>query len=487
MATAKRHTSKNGKISYYIRAYDGYDINGRQIEHTMTWNPPSNMSERAILKELENQKLKFEEKIKKGLVFGSSTRFIEYAEKWLENNKPPQLAPKTYERYKALLVNINAAIGNIKLENLQSHHLQSFYNNLRENGINSRGNYVISLNLINLMKERELSRDALKQKAGISSTTLSNACKENGRVSINTALKISEALNISVEKLFRIEISSKGYSDKTILHHHRLISSILAQATRDRLVPFNIADRDYIKAPRVARKEAAYLDENSADAVIKALQQEHIKWRTATMLLIYSGMRRGELMGLEWKDVDFENKIIHIKRTSQYVSSLGIITKETKTLSSERAIRLPDEAFILLSEYKKYWLEFRLMIGNLWQSKITITYADKNTSIISNDRLFIKDDSTPMHPDSLTDWTNKFVKKNNLPKFSPHSLRHTNASLLIANGVNLLTVSKRLGHSNTSTLTKVYGHAIQSADEAATDVLSEKINPLKNNVDKNIL
>ena len=64
-----------------------------------------------------------------------------------KTNKPPQLAPKTYERYKAMLININLAIGNIKLVNLQSHHLQLFYNNLRKAGINNRGNYAVSLNL----------------------------------------------------------------------------------------------------------------------------------------------------------------------------------------------------------------------------------------------------------------------------------------------------------------------------------------------------
>lgn len=100
---------------------------------------------------------------------------------------------------------------------------------------------------------------------------------------------------------------------------------------------------------------------------------------------------------------------------------------------------------------------------------------------MDNDRLFIKDDSTPMHPDSITAWTYDFIKKYDLPKFSPHSLRHTNASLLIANGVNIPTVSKRLGHANVSTTTKIYSHAIQSADEKAADILAEKLNPLKNN------
>ena len=102
MATVKKHISSKGKITYYLRAYNGYDINGKQIEHTMTWSPSENMSEKAIEKELERQKVLFDEKVKRGSIFDSSTKFEEYSLQWLENNKPPQLAPKTYERYRSL-------------------------------------------------------------------------------------------------------------------------------------------------------------------------------------------------------------------------------------------------------------------------------------------------------------------------------------------------------------------------------------------------
>ena len=84
-----------------------------------------------------------------------------------------------------------------------------------------------------------------------------------------------------------------------------------------------------------------------------------------------------------------------------------------------------------------------------------------------------------MNPDSLTDWVKKFVRRHDLPHFSPHSLRHTHASLLIAGGMNIPTVSRRLGHSSVATTTKVYVHAIQSADEIAADLIEEKLDPMK--------
>ncbi len=481
MATVKKHISSKGKITYYLRAYNGYDINGKQIEHTMTWSPSENMSEKAIEKELERQKVLFDEKMKRGSIFDSSTKFEEYSLQWLKNNKPPQLAPKTYERYRSLLNNINKAIGNIKLTKLQSHHLMSFYNNLREEGVNNRGNFAISKDYLQeVIKEKEFSKQYLAKICGISMTTMNVALKKGKHISIETANKIAKALNINVNSVFELNYSDVGFSEKTILHHHRLISVILKQATHDRLVPFNIADKNYMKAPRVKRKEAIFLDDKQLKQIIDCLNNVHIKWQTAFYVLLYSGMRRGELMGLEWKDIDFENKVITIRRTSQYVSKMGIITKDTKNASSERTIKLPDDAFIVLKKYRKYWLHLKFNMGSLWNNKIEITTFEGKKEVIKNDRLFIQEDSTPMNPDSFTDWIANFVKQNNLPKFSPHSLRHTNASLLIAGGLNIPTVSKRLGHANVSTTTKIYTHAIQSADEKASDILSDKINPIKN-------
>ena len=477
MATVKKHISKDGKVSYYIRAYDGYDSNGKHIERCMTWTPPDKMKPDQIEKELERQKIRFEELVRNGTYFDDNTRFSEYAETWLENNKP-LLAPKTYERYKALLKNINLAIGDIKLTKLQPHHLKAFYNNLREKGIKQVGAYARSDKLRDLISEKHLTIKAVANKAGLSAATVSAACKAE-HISIESAEKIAAALGRKTDKIFKLHTETTGLSSKTILHHHRLISSILAEATRDGLVPRNIADRNYMKAPKLEHSEAAFLDDEQARHVLELLDEEHLKWKTAMYLLIFSGMRRGELLGLEWKDIDFDNRVIHIKRTSQYVQNMGIITKSPKNETSYRTIKLSEMVFDLLGEYQAYWNKLRNDMLDRWEHFITITLADGSTKTVRNDRLFIKDDTTPMNPDSLTDWTSKFVKRNKLPHFTPHSLRHTHATLLIAEGVSIPAVSKRLGHSSITTTSKIYVHAIQSADEIASDVIDSKLNPVK--------
>ena len=255
----------------------------------------------------------FEESVRNGSSFNSNTRFGEYAETWLENNRPPLLAPKTYERYRALLKNINAAIGEIKLCKLQSHHLQEFYANLRENGIKKTGSYAISFKLKAYLLEKNISASKLSLISGVSVTTIKAACSGEKHVSILSAEKIAAALNLPINKVFEVHKETSGLSSKTILHHHRLISSILAQATRDRIIPFNVADKNYMKAPKLDHSEAVFLDDIQLKKVIDCLENEPIKWKTAMYLLIFSGMRRGELLGLEWSDIDFENRIIHIK------------------------------------------------------------------------------------------------------------------------------------------------------------------------------
>lgn len=234
-------------------------------------------------------------------------------------------------------------------------------------------------------------------------------------------------------------------SSKTILHYHRLISSILHQATLDGIIPINVASKDYTKAPKVEPVEAVYLEEQDIYNLFRVLKSQHIKWRTALELLLYTGLRRGELLGLEWADIDFNDNLLSVKRTSQYVPKLGIITKSPKNKTSRRIIPISSECKKLLLDYFSWW----------------------NHQGYKSSRLFLTAEDKPMHPDSLTDYVKKLISKYDLPKFSPHSLRHTYASLMIKNGVDIATISKLLGHANSNITLKVYVHAFAEAEAKA--------------------
>ena len=274
-------------------------------------------------------------------------------------------------------------------------------------------------------------------------------------VSRESAQKISAAMGKPLEKTFRaVEDSAKPLSGKTVLHHHRLISSILEKAVKWQVIFSNPCER--VEVPKIERKEAKYLDEKQAAELLRCLENESLQYRTMITLLLYSGMRRGELCGLEWGDIDFRENLIDINKSSLYLAEKGIFEDGTKNFSSKRVIKLPAPIMSLLAEHKKEQATERFKIGDKWE--------DSN-------KIFTQWNGKPIHPDTISGWFRKFIAKYHLPDVSIHSLRHTNATLLIAGGTDLRTVSKRLGHSNMTTTGNIYTHAIQTADERAAEVL----------------
>lgn len=247
-------------------------------------------------------------------------------------------------------------------------------------------------------------------------------------------------------------------SNKTILEHHRLISTILAQAEKEMLIPYNPASR--AEPPQPQKKEVTYFQPDEIIAIRDALESEPIKWRTATHLLLITGCRRGEIMGLKWAKVDFENNRIHIDNNLQYTAARGLYEETPKTAASVRNIKLPAETMQLLWQYRSWQARQQLASGDRW------TYTDY---------VFTQENGKPMHPDSLTDWLGKFSKRHDLPHINPHAFRHTMASILYFNGMDSVTISKRLGHAKVSTTADIYAHIIQEADERAAECIGDVV------------
>lgn len=461
MANITRRENKDGTHSYLIRVYSDTALDGKQLVKVKTWHVPENVTERSEQKELNRQATLFEEQVKKGLVaMDGKTKFADYAASWMES---AQLAPKTRTRYEELLVRINQAIGHIRLEKLQAHHLEEFYKNLAEPGIKEKGCYAVSPQKLEKQRTaKKTTKTALAKVAGVAPATVGSACAGQ-RISIEKAALIAKALGTETKNLFDMLETSTGLSDKTILHHHRLICAILEKAKRERNVPFNVA-AEHATAPKVQRKEAKYLDDTQAREMVSLLLNEpDIRAKTSLMLLLYSGLRRGELCGLEWGDVDLKNGLVNVCRASQYQPHVGIVEVPTKNESSERMVHIPEFMVDLLREYRRWWAEYKLKLGDYWKGE--------------SDRLFVQDDGKPINPDTINFWLDKFTEKNGLEHLNPHALRHTFATLQIAAGVDLRTLQARTGHAQASTLMNIYSHAIRNAEEAATDALDDMLTP----------
>jgi len=248
-------------------------------------------------------------------------------------------------------------------------------------------------------------------------------------------------------------------SPTTILHHHRLLVTIFNAAVKWQILLTNPAAR--VESPKVPRKPATCYDENDIAALLEALEGEELKHQVLVYIALYCGLRRGEIMGLEWPDIDFDNSLLHIRQSSQYIPGKGSFTKEPKNETNKRVLSVPGFVMALLKEYKVYQVQYRLQVGDLWQGST---------------RLFTTWDGKPGHPEWPSQWFSKFIKKHKLPHLPFHGLRHTAATMLINLDVQLKNISGRLGHANPATTGFIYSHYLKSADKAISDKLEQQHN-----------
>ena len=458
MATIEK---RNG--SYRITVCCGYDINGKQIRRRMTYTPDGKMTAKQIEKEVQRQAVLFEEQCNNGQVMNGNIKFADFATDWFKHKKN-DLRPKTYARYLSMLPRINAAIGHMRLDRIQPTHLLTFYENLAEGGIRADTKYKSLVDLKQYIADNNLSKAAFARKCGLQVTSLSGVVN-GGNCNIGTAEKISKGLDIPLQKAFEPINTGKPLAAKTVLHHHRLISSMLSTAVEWGILFSNPCDRT--KPPKVERKEPKYLDEIQAATLLDLLETEDTEYKTIIRLLLFTGLRRGELLGLEWSDIDFEKATLRVCRSSLYLPDRGIFEDDTKNAASNRIIKLSQTAINDMKAYKLYQMEHSFKIGDQWKG---------------SQKIFTTAEGKPLHPDTLSRWFSNFIKAHSdvLPPVTIHSLRHTNATLQIAGGVPLTTVAKRLGHADTVTTSRIYAHAIKSADEAAAETLENLLTPNQN-------
>ena len=454
MAHIEKIEGKRG-TSYRFIVSNGFDSNGKRITHKKTWKPPQGMTPRQIEKAVQRAAMDFERSIEQGYSLDNKQTFAEYAAYVLDLKERTGVRPTTLDRYRDLLGRINAAIGHIKLADLRPQHLNAFYKNLAEPGIRTGGGSATAkIDLAKWLKENKKSRASIAEAAGISAATVGVAVKGEP-IREDKAEAIAKAMGKKVAEVFKVEKNSDPLSDKTVLEHHRLISTILTQAEKEMLVPYNAAAK--ATPPKVEKRDPNYFQPEEIAAILKALETEPLKWQLITHLMIVTGCRRGEIMGLQWEKVDFENSRVKIDKALVSSKSKGIYLGNTKT-SDIRYLNLPVETMNLLRQHKREQLRLQLANGDRWQ----------HTGFV-----FTTDDGSHMNPDSITGWLHDFSRQHDLPHINPHAFRHTVASVLLANGTDIVTVSKQLGHANVNTTENFYSHIIEENKAKATACIAD--------------
>ena len=261
-------------------------------------------------------------------------------------------------------------------------------------------------------------------------------------------------------------------SPKTIKNHVALISTIYEHAIKMQVVSYNPCRAVTLPKATVTEREIYSLEETQS--ILELLCQEpekHLDFIVYFAIAVFTGFRRGEILGLEWHDIDFDKQIVSVNRTSNYTNEHGIFTDTPKTRTSYRTLRLPDEVIELLSSYRRLQADYADSLGNKWVKQI----SGLNDKMVDNDRLFTQWDGKPMHPNAPSLFFERFCKKHGFRYLNGHSWRHFHASTQILAGIDVKTLQMIMGHSTANTTLGIYCHAFQAAQAAAMDKFNSVI------------
>lgn len=207
------------------------------------------------------------------------------------------------------------------------------------------------------------------------------------------------------------------------------------------------------------KKEKVIADEETVQKILSALERESIKYEVYFKIIIATGIRRGECCGIKWEDIDFNDNAIRIQRNVVKVLGEEVFTKPPKTLSGNRYVYFSDSLGSLLKEYKSFCTQHLQVYEGRGLSDDMYLFRQNNSDL-------------PMIPDTFSAQFRKILKKNNLPtSLNVHSLRHSTASFLIANGTDVATVASLLGHAQVSTTLDIYTHAFDKNRKKAAEGL----------------
>ena len=458
MANIQERRNKDGKlISYSIRVHRGRGADGKQLKPwTATFEVSPTWTEKSARKKAEAFAATFEKECREGVTSDSRQKFAPYCDYVIDLKEKTGVKHSTIVRYKELTRRIYPAIGHMKLKDIRPDHLNSLYAHLAQPGTGAGSARAIAkTDLSAQLKERHLTRLELSNMTGLSLKSVYTAVK-GGWVKKESAKAISTALNGNLNDFFSLDEKERTLSAKTIREYHRLIHTVLDQAMKEGLVAINVADR--ATPPKVEQRDVNYFQPEQVAAIREALELEPIKWRTLVHLLLITGARRGEILGLKWEKVDFPNNQVYICNNILSSADIGIYEDTPKTERSKRYISLPVETMQLLRQYRTWQNTERLRLGEY--------YKDEGF-------VFAQDTGGPMHPGSVTTWLTKFSKRHNLPHINAHAFRHTMASMLYFNGVDSVSISKRLGHAQVSTTANIYAHVMEAADKKNADILAD--------------
>ncbi|SFU82144.1 tyrosine-type recombinase/integrase [Alicyclobacillus macrosporangiidus] len=397
---------KRGKNSWRLIVEGGYDATGKRIQYRRTIR----VDDEAILKSkrrlqdyLDMELARFRQEIESGQYLKPErVTFAEFVETWKTNYADINLGAYTRKNYMGYIRSrLLPVFGHMEMSKIRTMHIVSFFTSLRTEG------------------------------------------RKDGR--------------------------DKPLATNTLLNIYKTLKSIFDAAERWKVIPSNPMDGVQRPTPDKREKKAlkarkkAYTWQEAADLIV-ALNDEPEHWRLYYLGVLLGGFRRGEMLGVEWHQVDFERGGIHVEKQISMDEQGRPVEAELKTEESAAFVPMPRWYMAELAQYRRHWMQERLLLGPQWRG------GDKQY-------LFHNGFGDKLYPDTPSLHWRRFLSKHNLPRIRLHDLRHTTAMLLREEGVDLKTIQERLRHTRLSTTADLYTHESDLVSREAADRL-EKLNPL---------
>lgn len=418
MAIEKRQ-GKNG-TSYRFIVYAYTDQDGRKVYRKKTYTPIAT-APRKIEKEVAAAHAQFEKEVKAGTYFNENISFRDFYNMWLETYGKKELTPATYEMNESTVSRVwLPVLGFMPLNQIKGIHIQNVINDLEKQGLKPK-----------------------------------------------TIQKYFSAVSAVFTRAYKLELIESNPARRVTLPRNEKENEIHAFTVEqaERFLQA-CADGITIRHPEKMRKNGRIIPAYDEKIMIP------LQFRVYFTLAIYSGFRRGEMLALQWKDINFKKWLITInKSTSSAKSEHGQFIKDPKTKAGNRTIMLPGICFELLEQWKAEQDQAALTLGDYWKGS-----ADPEERFI-----FIQDDGSQMDlctpnrkfTDLIKMYNSGVQDPDKLPEIHLHDLRHTSASILISAGVDIATVARRLGHSKISVTLNTYTHALPDIDQTAADALEK--------------
>lgn len=416
MASYTARTNKAGEVvSYQIKVSRGRDkLTGKQnTPFTTTYTPPEGWSKKAVQRDLIRFIGEFETACKRGEVL---TREQE-KEKALEQLEQEKQEKEDEERKPTFKKYIEIYLK--ERETVLAYNTLHRYDIALNRAVFFLGDYKLyDIDLLMIKKYfTELQTGNYNKKTG-------------GKLSHATILSDYEALHMFFQNAV----------ENGVIDNNPMINMKAPKRPKDEI-----------------KKDALVYDEKQVAYIMECLNKEKLKWKAFVLFAIDTGCRRGEIVGLRWSDIDFKTGKVEISRNAQSAPGKGVYITTPKSRKS-RIIFMNAPVITIMQTLKKEQALLNFRLGRA-----------------SSGFCFTKLDGDMMNPQEPTQFLRKFGKRYNLPGIHPHALRHTMATISIANGADIVSVSKKLGHSTPAITLNVYSHANEEAQKRTNDILAEAI------------